>query len=86
MFASEETVEVTMLCDNTVMKLVIDKFGRAVDTEPVGDDHFRIRVRVCTGPTFYSWVFGAGGKIRIEGPEMTVEAYKKMVKDIYESL
>ena len=30
---------------------------------------FRVKAKVCTGPTFYRWIFGSGGKIKIEEPE-----------------
>jgi len=32
---------------------------------------------VCTSATFYRWVFGFGGKIRIEGPEGVKEEYRE---------
>ena len=41
--------------------------------------YFRAKVSVCTSPTFYRWIFGFGGKIRIEGPGEVAEGYRKML-------
>ena len=79
MYDSQEPEEVTFLCCNDVMKGVIDKFGRDIPVEIVDTDHFRIRVKVCLSPTFYSWVFQWDGKIRIEGPEEAANGYREMV-------
>ena len=47
---------------------------------PRGEEHFRAKVRVCTSTTFYRWVFGFTGSIRIEGPEETVEEYREQIR------
>lgn len=79
MFATQETTEVKLLCDNTMMKAVIDKFGVKVRTKAVDEDHFLATVKVCASPTFYRWVFGWGGLIQIEGPDSLKEQYKHML-------
>ncbi|MBR2781273.1 MAG: WYL domain-containing protein, partial [Eubacteriaceae bacterium] len=75
MFATQETTEVRLLCDNSIMKAIIDKFGTGVRTKAIDEDHFRATVKVCTSPTFYRWVFGWDGMLRIEGPEEVVKEY-----------
>ena len=79
MFSTEETVEVTLLCDVELMKAVIDHFGSNVRTKPVGDNQFRATVKVCPSPTFYRWIFGWGGKMRIEGPVKMKSDYKSLL-------
>lgn len=79
MFSTEETVEVTLLCDAELMKAVIDHFGPNVRTKPVGDNRFRAAVKVCPSPTFYRWVFGWGWRIKIEGPSEIQTAYKNLL-------
>ena len=81
MFATQETTEVKLLCDNSMMKAIIDKFGSKVHTKAVDKDHFRATIHVCTSPTFYRWVFGWGGMLRIEGPKEIKEAYKSLLSD-----
>lgn len=83
MFSTEETVEVTLLCDAELMKAVIDHFGRSVRTKPVGDAQFRAVVRICPSPTFYRWIFGWSGKMRIEGPEAVCRHYRDLLFQEY---
>lgn len=86
MFSTDETIDVTLLCDNCVMNSVVDKFGKKIKTKSVGEDQFRTTVKVCAGPTFYRWVFGSAGKIVIEGPEAARTAYKEMLQKAMDSM
>ena len=75
MFSTEETIEISLLCDAELMKAVIDHFGANVRTKPVGENKFRATVKVCPSPTFYRWIFGWQGKMKIEGPETIQKKY-----------
>lgn len=81
MFDTDEPVEVTLLCSASNMKVIIDNFGMDVDTTPIDNEHFQVRVKVCTSPTFYRWVFGFGRSIKILGPDKVIEEYKDMCKE-----
>ena len=74
-----ESVPVELQCDNSLMKTIIDHFGEDVDVRPGDDASFLIRADISASPTFYGWVFGFGGKIRILGPDHIAEQYKQMV-------
>ena len=78
MYDTDEPVEVSLLCENSLMKHLIDQFGLDVSTEVVDDGHFRATVLVCASPTFYRWVFGWCGKMKIESPEAVLEEYRQM--------
>jgi len=80
MFGSDEESEVELLCEIGLMNGIVDQFGTKVKTEEVDDQHFRAIVIVCPSPTFYRWVFGWNGGIRIIGPEKIKEEYKTMLK------
>lgn len=80
MYDTEKPLEVTLLCDNSLMKHLIDQFGLDVRTEIVDSKHFRARVLVCTSPTFYRWVFGWCGKMKIESPAAVWEEYHRLAK------
>ena len=77
MYDMEEPVEVSLLCENSLMKHLIDHFGLDVETETVDDNHFRARVLVCTSPTFYRWVFGWCGRMKIESPAFVLDEYQR---------
>lgn len=81
MFATQEIAEVRLLCRNDMMNAVIDEFGSSVRTKSIDENHFLVTVKVCASPTFYRWVFGWGGLMKIEGPEEIVEEYKKLLCD-----
>ncbi len=85
MYDNEEPQEVTLLCANDVMKGVLDKFGMDITVKKADPEHFRTKVKVCTSPTFYSWVFQWGGKIRIVGPEDAVTEFREMARKALES-
>ena len=75
MFGTDEAVEVELLCKNYIMNAVIDQFGTKIRVQEVDKEHFKIRPVVCASPTFYSWVFGWGGDMKILGPEKVTEEY-----------
>lgn len=79
MYDGEET-EVTLLCENAVMKYLIDRFGEDIETERVSEDRFQAKVRVSASRTFYGWVFGFAGQIRITGPERARVEYEDMAR------
>jgi len=80
MYDTDETVEVTLLCENHIMKALIDNFGMDVDTELVSKEHFKTRVTVYTSPTFYRWVFSWSGAMKILEPESVRMEYRKMLE------
>ena len=75
-----ECIEVVLECRNERMRDVIDHFGEDVETWVSDEEHFRVRARVANSPTFYSWVFGFVGDIRIIEPEAAVKRYKQMLR------
>ena len=67
-----------LLCDNEVMRSVIDRFGENVRTETVDEQHFRATVEVAPSPPFFSWIFTFSGKIRIVSPAAVLEEMRDM--------
>lgn len=86
MFDTDKPVEVTLLCAASNMKVIIDNFGMDVDTTPIDKEHFQVRVKVCTSPTFYRWIFGFCGGIRITSPQSVIEEYKGMCLQALDAL
>ena len=81
MFAAQNTSEVTLLCDNDLMKAVIDMFGTDCQTEQTDDNRFSASVNVCVSPTFFRWIFGWNGRIAIAGPDHIREQYKALLEN-----
>jgi len=84
MFGSDEKAEVTLVCDTDMMDGVVDKFGTKVKTEEIDENTFKATVMVCPSPTFYRWVFGWNGRIRIDGPESVKREYGSMLQNALE--
>ena len=80
MYDTDEPKDVSLFCHVSVIKYLIDNFGQRFLSLPVDEEHFRAEVHVCTSATFYRWVFGFAGKIRIEGPEEAVQEYRKLIR------
>ena len=74
----DEPQEVELLCDNALMRSIIDRFGEGVHTEVVDGGHFRAIVEVAPSPPFFAWVFTFGGRIRITGPENVLREMQDM--------
>lgn len=78
MYDTGEPVAVQLRCHVSVMKYLMDQFGGDFKSEALDDGSFRATVRVCTSATFYSWIFGFNGKIKITGPDSVVRTYQEM--------
>lgn len=76
-----EQVEVTLRCDNSLMKTMIDRFGEDVTTLAYDMESFRLITTISASQTFYGWVFGFGGKVEILEPAEVKEEYRQMILD-----
>lgn len=84
MFDTDHPEEVQLNCHVSAMKYLIDNFGNDFVTEPIDEEHFTATVNVCPSPTFYRWVFGFSGKIKIVAPESIVSEYKEKLRQALE--
>ena len=75
--APREKVELQV--DNGLMDAIIDKFGPSVTTYACDQNSFRVEAHVSVGTTFYNWIFGFAGKVKIRKPDSVKEEYKRLV-------
>lgn len=78
---NSEHKEVELICDNSTMDSVLDRFGMDIQTYANDLSSFRAIVNIAVSHVFYAWVFGFGGKVRIKAPENVKDEYIKMVKE-----
>ncbi len=52
MYAKDNPVEVTLRCQASIMKGIVDNFWHKVSARPISAEEFEARVSVCTSPTF----------------------------------
>ena len=72
-------LDVTLKCKNEMMKTIIDRFGEDVKTDIADPYHFYAKVKVAASKTFYGWIFGMDGAVRITAPAEAVKAYQDML-------
>lgn len=81
MYGGDETATVELLCEANLMNAIIDHFGMNVRTKEADDQHFTAKVTVSLSPTFYRWIFGWNGAVKILGPEKVNKEYKAMLRN-----
>lgn len=65
MFAGERPMLVELLCENDMMRIIIDNYGEDALVCRADDSHFVVTIEVNPSGTFYGWVFQFMGKIQI---------------------
>ncbi len=74
--------EVTLICNNDYMQNVIDRFGEDIETDVVDDACFSATVVVRPSKTFFSWIVGFGGYIRIAAPPDVKQNFEETLRSI----
>lgn len=72
MFSGEEQ-NVEILCNNNLVGVMIDRFGKEIGILKADDEHFRIIVKVAVSMHFIHWIMALGDGVKIIGPESVVE-------------
>ena len=74
--------KITLLCGNSAIGIMIDRFGRDVTVIPRGKEHFLIKVTVSVSPQFFGWIASLGGDVLVEEPAEVKEEYREFLNDI----
>ena len=85
MFSSERQT-VMLICDNSLMDAIIDRFGENVVTYAYDMQNFRVDVEVAVNSVFFSWIVGFGGLVKIKYPDDVKAEYAKFVTKAYDAL
>ena len=81
---AEETV--TLRCENAMIGVIIDRFGRSVSVTKYDDAHFIVRVPVAVSPQFYGWLASLEGKVVPTAPGSVCESYRAHLEKVLASL
>lgn len=79
MFAGD-ALDVKLRFHNTLLNVVIDRFGRDTMLIPDGDEHFNFTVKVAVSPMFLSWVIGFGDKAQILYPQSVIDDCRELCR------
>ncbi len=77
-----EKRELRIQFDNSLMDVVIDRFGENVECMKNSENTFVIRCEVQLAPTFWGWLFQFGTKVRILEPYDVVKEAQQYIRDI----
>ena len=84
MFGGEEQ-EITLRFDSTMIDDVFDKFGEDVNIDKMDENTYRLRVPIQVSKTFFAWVVGTQGKMKILSPQPVCEQFNAFVNKIKEA-
>ncbi len=79
MYGGEET-RVTIEADNSIVGVIIDRFGKDIIIAPVDDNHFRTTLDVAVSGQFLGWIMALGRSVRIISPSSVVQRMKEEIK------
>lgn len=80
MYSGEEK-SVVMQFDNSLIDVVIDRFGKDIEIRKQDDRSFIIRAKISVSSTFFAWIFQFGNMVKILSPQDVLEDYKKSLKE-----
>lgn len=71
--------EVILECENSMIRFLIDRFGKDLETQKIDANHFRVKVQTDVNPAFYAWVFAFKGRLKIAGPQRVRDGFQDML-------
>lgn len=81
MFAGEEKT-VRLLCENSMIGVIVDEFGAEVAIRKEDDTHVVARMDVAVSPQFFGWLAGLGDRVKIIAPADVCEDYISYLKNV----
>ncbi len=84
MFGGREE-SVTLLFENHLIGVVMDRFGREAAIRRRDETHFSVRVSVALSSQFFGWLTGLGKGACLIGPDEVVHEYRRYLQEIMEN-
>ncbi len=81
MFGGEEEW-VTLSIENSLMGVFVDRFGSDLAIVKVGGEKTTVRFKAAVSPTFLSWLFQFGTRVKILTPEKLIKSMEDMLSDV----
>ncbi len=78
MYAGREA-SVRLRCANSLVGVVLDRFGMDVILVPDGEEHFTVTLPVAVSPQFFGWLFGLGEGVTLLAPRWAAEEYAALL-------
>ncbi len=79
MYGGEE-MPVTLVCDKSLISVILDRFGNQVNLVEEDETRFRVTVSVRISPVFRGWVLGYGARMRVVEPAQVAEDIRAVAR------
>ena len=73
---------ISLKCNNDLVGVIIDRFGKDVMIMPVDDQHFLTHVNVTVSPQFFGWLTALGIAVEIISPAHVRESFRTYISKI----
>lgn len=83
MFSGEE-IQIRIQFDNSLIGVVLDRFGSDVMISKSDDNTFIVNVCACISPTLLGWLFSFGDKVMVLAPESLIQKLKSNAAKCFE--
>ena len=80
-----ETQKVTLLFEPCILSDMFDRFGDDIRIKKADDNTFSVDVTVQISKTFFAWIVGTQGKVKIKSPRKVVDEFNEFVAKIKEA-
>ncbi len=84
MFGGEEEW-VTLLIENSLIGVFVDRFGNDLTQVKRDDESCTVRFKASVSPTFLSWLFQFGTRVKIISPEKVKNKMTEMLTQVIEN-
>jgi predicted DNA-binding transcriptional regulator YafY len=75
-----ELVPVRMRFHNSLLGVVLDRFGRDAMLIPDGPEHFLYTAEIAVSPNYFGWLAEFGDRVKILSPDSVAEAFIALCK------
>ncbi|GAA0605984.1 WYL domain-containing transcriptional regulator [Virgibacillus siamensis] len=82
MFAGEE-MRMKIRFDNSLVNVVLDRFGQEADIRELDDSHFVLSTRVKLSEGLINWILTWGHKAKVLSPDHLVDRVREKVERMY---
>ena len=79
---SGEIAEIQLVCDNSIIEDISDRFGSDGEYRPYDIGTFVVKAQAGISEGLVSWLFQFGAKIKIKAPQMLKDMYAKRLEEI----
>ncbi len=79
---SGDVEEIELVCDNSVIEEISDRFGTQAKYKPYDIGTFLVKAKAGVSEGLVSWLFQFGAKVKVKSPNNLKELYAKRLEEI----